>query len=352
LIAVYAEKRRGFRAFIMLKTLSPVILFMFLSGANSGHTQSMRLTMKKQMNSKVALTASLLLIAGSQVQAADGTSSEITNPPRYVPHSSSYPTPPPGGWEGMIDAIDKQEEQQKQDDARGYMGQSNPWGAGRQAPPPAYGQQQGAPQQQQWGQQRQQSQPPQWGAPQQQQQGQQRAPQQDQWSQQRAPQQDQWGQQQYRQAPPPQYRGQQDWGYRDPYMGGPSWGGGPGYGTPSFGTGRGPSFKGPWDRDRGRNYPWGGRDMPWDSKSMPWDSRGGRGDWFSKDKMGDAWDDMINAPSDMGEMPGGWSAPSVSMPNPIDVGDEFEGAARDMPEQMRNVYDENRRYNSRDYRRY
>lgn len=104
-------------------------------------------------------------------------------------------------------------------------------------------------------------------------------------------------------------------------------------------------------RRSGRSMPWdsgrGGRSMPWENKrggrNMPWDS--GRGGWMGKDKFGDTWDDMLNAPSDMGEMPGGWTAPSVSVPNPVDVGDEFEGAARDAPDQMRNVYDDNRRSN-------
>lgn len=97
----------------------------------------------------------------------------------------------------------------------------------------------------------------------------------------------------------------------------------------------------PWDSGRG------GSRMPWESsrggRNMPWDS--GRGGWMNKDKFGDAWDDMLNAPSDMGEMPGGWTAPSVSVPNPVDVGDEFGDAARDAPDQMRNVYDDNRSSN-------
>jgi len=106
--------------------------------------------------------------------------------------------------------------------------------------------------------------------------------------------------------------------------------------------GSGPGFSGPWDSGRGSSMPWdsnrGGRSMPWDS---------GRGGWMNKDKFADGWDDMLNAPSDMGEMPGGFTAPSVSVPNPIDVGDEFDNAARDAPEQMRNVYDDNRRSNTR-----
>jgi hypothetical protein len=76
--------------------------------------------------------------------------------------------------------------------------------------------------------------------------------------------------------------------------------------------------------------------------------------FFSKDKFSDTWDDMLNAPGDMGEMPGGWTAPSVSMPNPVDVGDEFGDAAKDAPDQMRNVYDDNRDSSRRydDRRRY
>ena len=46
------------------------------------------------------------------------------------------------------------------------------------------------------------------------------------------------------------------------------------------------------------------------------------------------WDDMLNAPSRMGEMPGGWEAPSISAPNPVDVGDDIDNAARDLPDQI------------------
>ncbi len=74
---------------------------------------------------------------------------------------------------------------------------------------------------------------------------------------------------------------------------------------------------------------------------------------MDKDSFADSWDDMLNAPSDMGELPGGFYAPSVSTPNPVDVGDEFDGAARDVPGQMRNVYEDNRRRNTYDrYDRY
>jgi hypothetical protein len=55
----------------------------------------------------------------------------------------------------------------------------------------------------------------------------------------------------------------------------------------------------------------------------------------SKDNWEDSWDDMINAPSRMGEMPGGWTAPEVTVPNPIDMGDQVQDNMRDLPEQMK-----------------
>ncbi|MBG7610342.1 MAG: hypothetical protein IZT55_05695 [Anaerolineae bacterium] len=65
----------------------------------------------------------------------------------------------------------------------------------------------------------------------------------------------------------------------------------------------------------------------------------GPGTWMNpnKDNMEQGWDDMINAPSRMGEMPGGWNAPEVSMPNPVDVGDQFQDNVKDLPEQIRNM---------------
>ena len=108
----------------------------------------------------------------------------------------------------------------------------------------------------------------------------------------------------------------------------------------------GPSFSGPWNNSRGNSMPWSnnrGSSMPWSNNrgsSMPWD--GGRGGWMDKDRFSNHWDDMLNAPSDMGELPGGYTAPSISVPNPVDVGDELQDAASDAPDQMRNVYDDNR----------
>ncbi len=110
----------------------------------------------------------------------------------------------------------------------------------------------------------------------------------------------------------------------------------------------------PWG---GGGMPWGGGGMPWGGNG-PWGGGGGPGNWFGggnngpwgggpgawmnptnpKRSMTNAWDDMLNAPSRMGPMPGGWKAPSISVPNPVDVGDEFGRAASDLPSQMKNFH--------------
>lgn len=65
--------------------------------------------------------------------------------------------------------------------------------------------------------------------------------------------------------------------------------------------------------------------------------RSGPGTWMkpSKRNWENSWDDMINTPSRMGEMPGGWTAPEVTMPNPIDMGDQFQDNLKNLPEQIR-----------------
>lgn len=60
--------------------------------------------------------------------------------------------------------------------------------------------------------------------------------------------------------------------------------------------------------------------------------------WDPKEGMSDAWDDMMNAPHRMGRVPPGWKAPSIDVPNPIDVGDEFEKNARRAPRIMRDNF--------------
>jgi hypothetical protein len=93
---------------------------------------------------------------------------------------------------------------------------------------------------------------------------------------------------------------------------------------------------GPWDRNWGR--------APWnrDYEDM-WGPKGGPDKWFDfadpKEGAANAWEDMLYTPNALGTMPGGWKAPSVSVPNPIDVGDEFKNAARDMPDEMKNFSD-------------
>nr|CAA6830074.1 MAG: Unknown protein [uncultured Thiotrichaceae bacterium] len=42
---------------------------------------------------------------------------------------------------------------------------------------------------------------------------------------------------------------------------------------------------------------------------------------FYTDFTGDFWDEMINAPYQMGYMPGGWRFPTLSTPDPVTVGD-------------------------------
>lgn len=56
-------------------------------------------------------------------------------------------------------------------------------------------------------------------------------------------------------------------------------------------------------------------------KPKPWgDTRYIWPDFYT-DATGDMWDNMMNAPYDMGRMPGGWRFPSLSSPDPVTVGD-------------------------------
>lgn len=92
-----------------------------------------------------------------------------------------------------------------------------------------------------------------------------------------------------------------------------------------------PVIRGPWTTDN-----WG--PAPWSKKRWDNDPIGDPVKWFKEGpKEGSAlmWEDLINAPNKMGKMPGGWTAPSISVPNPVDVGEEFGDAAVDMPGEMR-----------------
>ena len=57
----------------------------------------------------------------------------------------------------------------------------------------------------------------------------------------------------------------------------------------------------------------------------------------TKENWEQAWDDMMLSPYHAGEMPGGWYAPEVYLPNPVDIGDQFKDNAKDLPEQIRDM---------------
>ena len=114
----------------------------------------------------------------------------------------------------------------------------------------------------------------------------------------------------YRSTP---YRSRSPYGYRD--------NGASAYYTPGYNRYR-----------TGKN-----NDRFWNDRK-PW-RNSGPSKWFNptKENWEDSWDDMINAPSNMGKMPGGWYAPEVYMPNPVDMGDQFKDNMKDLPEQIRDM---------------
>ncbi len=61
-------------------------------------------------------------------------------------------------------------------------------------------------------------------------------------------------------------------------------------------------------------------------------------DFYTK-MTNDMWDSMINAPYDMGRMPGGWRAPSLSSPDPVTIGDAVTNQIPPMVEEMGNMAD-------------
>ena len=60
---------------------------------------------------------------------------------------------------------------------------------------------------------------------------------------------------------------------------------------------------------------------------------------FYTDSTNDMWDNMINAPFKMGRMPGGMRAPSLSMPDPVTIGDAVTNQLPPMAEEMGNMVD-------------
>lgn len=120
-----------------------------------------------------------------------------------------------------------------------------------------------------------------------------------------------------------------------------------------------PWRSGPFERDRWTdNHP---------MSNMPWGNFPGWGDGFfggfgpdewqgvtpwgnnvpfkwidptdPRDSIGDIWDDALNTPSKFGRMPPGWTAPYISVPNPVEVEEEFERNARKFPDEMQNMID-------------
>lgn len=98
------------------------------------------------------------------------------------------------------------------------------------------------------------------------------------------------------------------------------------FNTPGYNPNRNrnPGYNSNRDNRRNRNKFWGGS---------------GPGSWMNPNKgnMERGWDDMINSPSRMGKMPGGWTAPEVTMPNPVDMGDQVQDNVKDLPEQIKNM---------------
>lgn len=57
---------------------------------------------------------------------------------------------------------------------------------------------------------------------------------------------------------------------------------------------------------------------------------------FYTEHTNDMWDRMINAPHDMGYMPGGWRFPSLSTPDPVTVGDAVANQVPPIVEEVPN----------------
>ena len=67
--------------------------------------------------------------------------------------------------------------------------------------------------------------------------------------------------------------------------------------------------------------------------------RSGPSRWINPGKRNweNSLDDMINTPGRMGGMPGGWAAPEVTAPNPVDMGDQMQDNVKDLPEQIKDM---------------
>lgn len=97
------------------------------------------------------------------------------------------------------------------------------------------------------------------------------------------------------------------------------WGNFPGWGKGFFG-GYGPDS---WEGAT----PWG-NDVPfkWVDPTDP------------EESFAQIWEDALNAPSKIGRLPPGWTAPYISVPNPIDVENEFERNAMNAPDEIHKMW--------------
>lgn len=89
---------------------------------------------------------------------------------------------------------------------------------------------------------------------------------------------------------------------------------------------------------------------PWNNSAMPFfpqqRNTGGKNAWgderhiwpdFYTTMTNDMWDSMVNGPYDIGRMPGGWRAPSLSTPDPVTVGDAVTNQFPPIFEEMGNM---------------
>lgn len=94
----------------------------------------------------------------------------------------------------------------------------------------------------------------------------------------------------------------------------------------------------PYARQQQRMMPYQQRPMPPQKKEVkPWgDTRYIWPDFYT-DFTADFWDEMINAPYDLGRMPGGWRFPSFSSPDPVTVSDAIANQVPPFVEEAGNM---------------
>ena len=96
---------------------------------------------------------------------------------------------------------------------------------------------------------------------------------------------------------------------------------------PYYGPDNGASAYNMQGYNSNRNYRGNNR---WNNNKF-WGRRG-PSTWMNPGKRN--WE---NSPSRMGEMPGGWTAPEVTVPNPVDMGDQMQDNVKDLPEQVKDM---------------